>query len=247
MRNRAVVVENETHSRARLRRLLDALPADVEVVGEAADGPSAVEEIHARRPDLVFLDIDLPGFNGFEVLRRLEKQPFVIFTTAFDQHALDAFKTHAVDYLLKPIDAAALARTFEKLRNMGLPKPELPLALQELIDSSSSRYVTRLSCRVGDRIILLKLGEIMYFQADNKYTSVFTASNDYLIDTPLVELEGRLNPKDFVRIHRSTLVNVAWIAEIQRSFDGKLKVVLKDAAATELWASRGYADNLKRL
>jgi DNA-binding LytR/AlgR family response regulator len=141
MRNRAVVVENETHSRARLRRLLDALPADVEVVGEAADGPSAVEEIHARRPDLVFLDIDLPGFNGFEVLRRLEKQPFVIFTTAFDQHALDAFKTHAVDYLLKPIDAAALARTFEKLRNMGLPKPELPLALQELIDSSSSRYV----------------------------------------------------------------------------------------------------------
>lgn len=247
MKNRAVVVENEEHSRARLKRLLAGFPEDIEVVGEAADGPSAVEEIRTRRPDLVFLDIDLPGFNGFEVLRNLDKQPAVIFTTAFDQHALDAFRTHAVDYLLKPIDATALARTFEKLRDMGFRKPELPLALQELLESSNSRYVTRLSCRVGDRIILLKLGEIMYFQADSKYTSVFTASNDYLIDTPLVELETKLNPKDFLRIHRSTLVNVSWIAEIQRSYDGKLKVVLRDAAATELWASRGYADNLKRL
>ncbi len=246
MKNRAVLVENEAHSLARLRRLLAGFAGDVEVVGEASDGPSAVEEICALRPDLVFLDIDLPGFNGFEVLRRLDKQPIVIFTTAFDQHALDAFKTHAVDYLLKPIDAAALGRTFEKLRSMGFRQPELPEALQELLDSSS-RYLTRLSCKVGDRIILLKLGEILYFQADAKYTSVFTASNDYLIDTPLVELEGRLNPKDFVRIHRSTLVNVSWIAEIQRGYDGKMKVVLKNAAATELWASRGYADNLKRL
>jgi len=221
-------------------------PADVQVVGEAVDGPSALKEIREHRPDLVFLDIDLPGFNGFEVLRKLDRQPIVIFTTAFDQHALDAFKTRAVDYLLKPIDADALARTFEKLRDMGFHQPGLPEALQELIDSSS-RYLARLSCKVGDRTILLKIGEVLYFQSDSKYTSVYTASNDYIIDTPLIELEGRLNPKDFIRIHRSTLVNVAWIAEIQRSYDGKLKVVLKDAAATELWASRSYADNLKRL
>jgi two-component system LytT family response regulator len=247
MKYRAVLVENEEHSLARLRRLLAGFAADVEIVGEAMDGPSAVEEIRTHAPDLVFLDIDLPGLNGFQVLQKLDRQPMVIFTTAFDQHALDAFKTRAVDYLLKPIDTSALARTFEKLRDMGFRQQGLPEVLQDLIDSSSSRYLTRLSCKVGDRIILLKLGEILYFQADSKYTSVFTASNDYLIDTPLVELEGRLSPREFIRIHRSTLVNVAWIAEIQRSYDGKLKVVLKDPKATELWASRTYADNLKRL
>src|SRR6266545_829777 len=221
MKYRAVLVENEAYSLARLRRLLAGFEDTVEVVGEATDGQSAVDTIIALAPDLVFLDIDLPGLNGFQVLEKLERQPMVIFTTAFDQHALDAFKTRAVDYLLKPIDAAALERTFAKLRDMGFHRPELPEALQALLDSSASRYLTRLSCKVGDRIVLLKLGEILYIQADSKYTSVYTASNDYLIDTPIVELESRLNPNDFVRIHRATVVNVAWIAEIQRSYDGK--------------------------
>ena len=247
MKHRAVVVENEQHSLTRLRRLLADFPGDVEVVGEAMDGPSAVAMISSQRPDLVFLDIDLPGFNGFEVLEQLDYQPAVIFTTAFNQHALDAFKTHAVDYLLKPIEVAAVRRALEKLRAMGFNHAQFSRALQQLLDAASSRYLTRLSCKVGDRTILLKTGEVLYFQADNKYTSVHTLSNEYLIDTPLVELEGKLNPNDFVRIHRATLVNVSWIAEIRRSYDGKLKVLLKDAKGTELSASRMYADNLKNL
>lgn len=244
---RCVLVENEPPSLSRLRRLLIAFPDDVEVVGEAMDGPSAVQTIRANRPDLVFLDIDLPGFNGFQVLERLDLQPAVIFTTAFNEHALQAFRTYAVDYLLKPIETDAIKRSIEKLRVMGFNQAQFSEALERLLEISGADYLTRVSCKVGDRTILVKTGEILYFQADNKYTALHTVVNEFLIDTPLVELEAKLNPKDFIRIHRSILVNLSWIAEIRRTFDGKLSVVLKDAKGTQLVASRHYADNIKNL
>ena len=247
MKLRAVLVENEEHSLSRLRRLLLGFPQDIEVIGEAADGPSAVLVIRAQVPDIVFLDIDLPGFNGFRVLEELEQQPIVIFTTAFNQHALDAFKTHAVDYLLKPIDAEAVGRALAKLRAMGFNHGQFTRALEQLLDSASSRYLTRLACKEGDRTVLVKIGEILYFQADNKYTSVHTISREFLIDTPLIDLERKVNPKDFIRIHRATLVNISWIAEIRRSYDAKMTVLLKDVKGKELAVSRMYADNLKNI
>jgi two-component system, LytTR family, response regulator len=244
---RSVVVENEEHSRTRLRRLLTDFNREVEIVGEAADGPSAVAIVRSSKPELLFLDIDLPGFNGFQVLEQLDYQPAVIFTTAFNEHALRAFDTFAIDYLLKPIDAEALERALGKLRAMGFNHTQFSRALEQLVETSQSRYLSRVSCRVGDRTVLVKIGEVLYFQADHKYTSVQVASGEYLIDVPLVELEQRLNPRDFVRIHRSTLVNVAWISEIRRAYDGRLRVVLCDAKNTELVASRSYADNLRSL
>ena len=247
MKYRAVLVEDEEHSLSRLRRLLQGFPQDVEIVGEAIDGLSAVETIRAHAPDLVFMDIDLPGLNAFEVLGKLDRQPAVVFTTAFNQHALDAFKAYAVDYLLKPVEASSIGRALEKFRAMGFSGAQVSRALERLLDSPASHYLTRLSCKVGDRTYLLKTGEIMYFRADHKYTSVFTAARDLLIDTSLVDLERRLNPSDFVRIHRSVLVNAVWIAEIRRSYDGKVSVLLKDPKGTELSASRMYADNLRSL
>lgn len=244
---RSVIVENEEHSRTRLRRLLSELEREVEIVGEAADGPSAVETIRSSKPDVLFLDIDLPGCNGFQVLEQLDYQPAVIFTTAFNEHALRAFDTFAIDYLLKPIDSEALARALGKLRAMGFNQTQFSRALEQLVESNASRYLSRVSCRVGDRTVLVKIAEVLYFQADHKYTSVHVASGEYLIDVPLIELEGRLSPRDFMRIHRSTLVNVAWISEIRRSYDGRLRVVLCDSKHTELVASRSYADNLRSL
>jgi len=244
---RSVIIENEEHSRARLRRLLSAFEPGLEIIGEAADGPSAVEVVRRSNPDLLFLDIDLPGFNGFQVLEALENQPAVIFTTAFNEHALRAFDAFAIDYLLKPIEADAVARALGKLRALGFNHAQLSSALEQLLETSGTRYLSRVSCRVGDRTVLVKIGEVLFFQSDNKYTSVHVASGEYLIDTPLVELEQRLNPREFVRIHRSTLVNVAWIAEIRRSYDGRLRVLLRDAKNTELVASRSYADNLRNL
>jgi two-component system LytT family response regulator len=247
MKLRAVLVENEEHSLSRLRRLLLGFPQDVEVIGEAADGPSAVAVIRSQAPDIVFLDIDLPGFNGFRVLEELDQQPIVIFTTAFNQHALDAFKTHAVDYLLKPIDAEAVGRALTKLRAMGFNQGKFTRAIEQLLDTVGSHYPTRLACKEGDRTVLVKIGEILYFQADNKYTSVHTISREFLIDTPLIDLERKVNPKDFIRIHRATLVNLSWIAEIRRSYDGKMTVLLKDVKGKELAVSRMYADNLKNI
>ena len=244
---RSVIIENEEHSRARLRRLLSAFEPGLEIIGEAADGPSAVEVVRRSNPDLLFLDIDLPGFNGFQVLEALENQPAVIFTTAFNEHALRAFDAFAIDYLLKPIEADAVARALGKLRALGFNHAQLSSALEQLLETSGTRYLSRVSCRVGDRTVLVKIGEVLFFQSDNKYTSVHVASGEYLIDTPLVELEQRLNPREFVRIHRSTLVNVAWIAEIRRSYDGRLRVLLRDSKNTELVASRSYADNLRNL
>jgi two-component system LytT family response regulator len=247
MRYRSFLVENEEHSLARLKRILAELPQEVEIVGEAMDGPTAVQKIRELNPDLLFLDIDLPGLNGFQVLDALPRQPAVIFTTAFNQHALDAFKTHAVDYLLKPIEPLAVARALAKMRALGVAPPGSAQALQQVIDQFGSRYLTRLTCRLGDRTFLVKIGEVLYLQADHKYTAVHTSQRELLIETPLVELEGRLNPRDFVRVHRSTLVNAAWISEIRRSFDGKTRVVLSDPKATELLVSRLYADNLRNL
>jgi two-component system LytT family response regulator len=247
MKLQAVLVENEEHSMSRLRRLLQGFPQDIEVVGEAVDGPSAVEVIGAHKPDLVFLDIDLPGFNGFRVLEELEQQPNVIFTTAFNQHALDAFKTHAIDYLLKPIDAEAVGRALTKARTMGVNNGHVARVMEQLLDTLGSRYLSRIACKEGDSTVLVKIGEVLYFQADNKYTAVHTASREFLIDTPLVDLARKLNPNDFLRIHRSTLVNVSWIDEIRRSFDSRMMVVLKDPKGTELPVSRMYADNLRNI
>lgn len=248
MKSRAVLVENEELSLARLRRLFSAFPDRIEIVGEATDGFSAVEVIRETAPDVVVLDIDLPGLNGFEVLDRLERQPAVIFTTAFHQHALDAFKTFAVDYLLKPIDADAVEKALSKLEAMGFhSNNQLSRVLERLLPQPSPRYLSRFPCKVGDRTVLLRVDEILYFRSDNKYTSVYTVDRDFLVDTPLVELERKLDPHEFIRIHRSTLVNLSWIDEIRRSNDGRLRIFLKDFKRTELAASRMYADNLRSL
>jgi two-component system LytT family response regulator len=247
MTYRCVLVENEEPSLSRLRRLLREHPGEVQIVGEAMDGPSAVETIHEVRPDLLFLDIDLPGFNGFEVLDRIDLQPAVIFTTAFNDYALKAFRTFAIDYLLKPIDSEGVGRALGKLQAMGFNHTQLALALKQLVDGSKARHLTRVPCRVGDRTVLVKVEDVLYFQADNKYTAVWTTTNEYLIDTPIVELVRKLDPDEFIQIHRGTLVNVGWVAETHRTAEGKQTVVLRDTKATELSVGRHYADNLKCL
>ena len=245
MRYRAVIVEDEEHSRRRLLRLLGDFPGDIEIVGEADNGLTAVDVIRATSPDLLFLDINLPGLDGFQLLGNLERQPAVIFTTASNQHALDAFKAYAVDYLLKPIDGDALGRAVEKLRTMGFNHGSFAKSFAQMAVHLGAPYLIRIICKVGDRLIIVKTSEVHYFQADNKYTSVYTSGKKYVIDSPLVELEQKLDPKDFIRIHRSTIVNVPWIAEIRKGLEGRMKVVILDPRGTELPVSRMYADNLK--
>jgi two-component system LytT family response regulator len=238
MKCRAVLIENDEEALVHLRGLLRPLSARVEVVGEALLGPAAVEAIHACRPDMIFLTIDGRGLDAFELLARLEHRPAVIFMTERNRSGRGAFETYKVHYLQRPIELSSVESLLDGAAPGGDGPPSFP---------TIGRYLSRLPCRVGDRTILLDVGEISYFQSSNKYTSVYAKDRDFLVDTPLVDLEKRLNPREFVRIHRATLVNVAWIEELRRLEDGRFRVRLKDPKRTELQSSRMYAENLRSL
>jgi two-component system, LytTR family, response regulator len=257
MKYRTLIVEDEKNARDRLRSLLKGWEELVEVIGEADNGPEAIRKIKEMNPDLVFLDIRLPGFDGFDVIQNLEKQPIIIFTTAYDEHALEAFATDAIGYILKPVSHEDIGKVLKKL--MSLEKKVIDKSLQAerekrneesvlslVRELLSPQYQNIISCKVGDKFQFIKTPEILYFKSDNKSTFVFTSSGKkFIVDAPLVELEKRVNPKEFIRIRRGTIVNLSWISEVRRAYNGRLKVVLMDKPGTELEASRGYVDTLK--
>ncbi len=241
---RTVLVEDEPASRDRLRRLLAQHAPEVAIVAEADNGPAAVEIIREYEPDLVLLDVSLPGLDGFEVLGALSTRPAVIFTTAHDEHAVRAFRASAVDYLLKPIDAEQLASALAKVTTRESKKP--PQGWTELLNAlrtNRDRELKRVACRVGDSTVFVPLEEVQYFRADQGYTLVKSGAKELLIDTPLADLETRLNSTDFLRVHRNTLVNMNQVSSLRRLPDGRMKIVLKDGS--ELSSSRRYADNLR--
>lgn len=240
-----VIVEDEEPSRNRLKRLLAVHRDTINIVAEADNGIDAAAVISELRPRLLFLDIQLPGIDGMKVLEKLPYKPAVIFTSAYHEYALDAFKAVAIDYLLKPIDAAMLEKAIEKLKLVGFRQESITEKLEYLLSATQNGSQTnRIPLRVGDRIDLVNFEDILYFQADNKYTRVKTTSKEYVIDMTLLELEQKLNPVKFVRIHRGSIVNLDWVAELHKWFGGRLKVRLRDDEATELLASRTYAANL---
>ena len=239
-----VIVEDEEPSRNRLKRLLESFKESIKVIGEADNGIEAVRIVSELQPRLLFLDIQLPGIDGLKVLEKLPYQPAVIFTSAYDRYALKAFQAIAIDYLLKPIDAEMLEKAINKLKKVGFQQESIAEKIEYLLHTSQSAPQKRIPLRVGDRIDLVDPDDILYFQSDNKYTKVKTSTKEYVIDTTLLELEQKLNPKKFVRIHRSTIVNLDWIAELHKWFGGRLKVCLRDNPSIELIASRSYAAKL---
>lgn len=239
-----VIVEDEEPSRRRLRRLLLSFADTIKVVGEADDGLTAIETISTLRPQLLFLDIQLPGIDGLKVLEKLTYQPAVIFTSAYHQYALEAFQAIAIDYLLKPIDAAMLEKAINKLKMVGFNQGSLAEKLKHLLQTAQSTQQSRIPLRVGDRIDLVAPDDIVYFQSDNKYTKVKTRTKEYVIDTTLGELEQKLDQKKFIRIHRSAIVNMDWVIALHKWFGGRLKIDLRDHPQVELIASRSYAAKL---
>ncbi len=241
---RSVIVEDEPVSLNRLRRLLSKHVEEVTVVGEAQDGSSAVELIDHLKPDVVFLDVSLPGLNGFQVLEAVSFPVAVVFTTAGDEHAVRAFRASAMDYLLKPVDpdhlATALSRVAGAKRSSS--RPPNPQVAQEPA-ALLKKPLKRLSCRVGNTTVFVNLRDVQYFRSDHGYTTVRCLQNEYLIDTPLVELELRLDPEEFVRVHRSTLINLNHVKQLHPLINGRMQITLNDG--TEVESSRRYTDNLK--
>jgi two-component system LytT family response regulator len=245
---RTLIVDDEPLARQRLRRLLDA-DADIAVVGESGDGEQAVADLRALRPDLVFLDVQMPVLDGFGVLQALNDTPLpvVVFVTAHDRYALKAFEVHALDYLLKPFDKARFAVALERAKTQVRQGSAAALSerFQELLRSAGDRrhVPERLMVKSGGRIYFVRIDDIDWIEAAGNYVRLHVGTEAHLLRDSLTALEAKLDPRRFVRIHRSTIVNLERIRELQPAFHGDYVIILQDG--TELALSRGCRDKLE--
>lgn len=249
---RVLIVDDEPAARRGLRLQLESLPG-CECVGECADADTAVAAVRAQRPDLLLLDVQMPGRDGFSVLAELspEERPGVIFVTAHDEFALRAFEVNAVDYLLKPCSderfAAALARARQERRNGGPVDDRLRALLDQLGRGGAGRSPAgeRIVFRSGGEIYFLRAEEIDWIEAEGDYVKFHAAGKHHLLRETMTALERRLDPARFVRIHRSTIVNLDRVKKLTPAFAGEYLVVLGDG--TKLKLSRGYQERLQQL
>jgi two-component system LytT family response regulator len=245
---RTLIVDDEPLARHRLRALLDGDP-DIAIVGESGDGQQAVADMQELRPDLLFLDVQMPVLDGFEVLEALtgEPMPVVIFVTAYDRYAVKAFEVHALDYLLKPFDkdrfAAALQRAKDHVRRAE--SANLEARLRKLLQTVPNRpgVSDRLVVKSGGRIYFVRTDDIDWIEAAGNYVRLHVGKEEHLLRQSLSALESKLDASRFVRIHRSTIVNVERIRELQPAFHGDYVIILHDD--TELALSRSCRDKLE--
>jgi len=243
MKVTAFIADDEPVARAGLRGMLRAFEW-VEVVGEAGDGASAVNGIRALEPELVFLDVQMPGMLGTDVFRRIEHRPFVLFTTAYSEHAVTAFELGAVDYLLKPFGPARLAAAMERVR-AALGEPAAHPALERLGAAIGRGPISRLFVRSGLALVPLAVERVAWFAADGDYVVAHAERSRHLLHLSLARLEARLDPRRFLRIHRAHLVNLDHVRAFRRGGRGQLVAEMADG--TRLPVSRSRAQELRHL
>jgi two-component system, LytTR family, response regulator len=247
---RTLIVDDEPLARRRVRELLEK-EADVEIVGEAQDGPTAVSQVRELTPDLLFLDVQMPELDGFGVLEQVghRRIPALVFVTAYDRFALRAFEAHALDYLLKPYDdqrfAAAVQRVRDQLRNRSAD--ELERRVRDLLADvrGGASHLERLAVQSGSRSVLVPVHEIGWFEAEGKYVRLHVGERSYLLRDSMRRLESVLDPRQFLRVHRSIIVNVERIHEVETFFRGEYILFLRDG--TQLRSGRSYRRALQRL
>lgn len=245
---RVLIVDDELLAREMLREMLQG-DEQVTIVGESTNGREAVESIRTTNPDLLFLDVQMPELGGFEVLEALGKDriPHIIFVTAFDHYAVRAFEVHALDYLLKPFDQERFDVAWERAkahvlreRNGGVDQRIITL-LEEL--KAGSKYLERLVIKSGGRIYFLETNDIDWIEAEGNYVSVHSGKKSHLLRETISSLESQLDPRKFVRIHRSSIVRLDRIQELQPWFHGEYRVILQ--SGTQLTLSRNYREKLQ--
>ena len=240
MNIRALIIEDEPLA----RQIIRDFAAEIEwlkIVGEAADGKTAIDLIETLQPELVFLDVQMPEISGLEVLNRVKHQPAVIFTTAFDQYAIDAFEREAFDYLLKPFGRVRFHNSLERVRRRLIEPQQND---NQILPKPRKQLLTRMFVRSGNRIVPLKIDEIARFEADDDYVKVIAGNRSFLISQTLAELETRLDASRFCRVHRSHLINLEFIEKVE-SQDRRLLIILKDK--TEILASRSGSQIMRQL
>lgn len=247
---RVLLVDDEPLAREMLREMLQGDP-DVEIIGESCNGREALKAIRAQSPDLIFLDVQMPEVGGFEVLSNLSKEkiPYVVFVTAYDQYAVRAFEVQALDYLLKPFDQERFDASWQHAKtqirrdqNNGGGMDQRIIALLEELKSGKN-YLERLVIKATGRIYFLETREIDWIEAEGNYVSVHSGKKTHLLRETISSLESQLDPKKFVRIHRSSIVRLDFIQELQPWFHGEYRVILQDG--TQLTLSRNHRDKLQ--
>lgn len=240
----ALIADDEAPMREQLKTRLKQVWPELEIVAEAGNGIAAIEQAEIHKPDIIFLDIRMPGKSGIEAARQLSQQAQVVFVTAYDEYAIEAFKQGAMDYLLKPVDAERLRTTCERLQdrlsktnissNINSPvtnnADQIEAMLKQIMQHSQAGkpdYLRWIQASVGSTLRMISTKEVLFFRSDEKYTRVQTEHAEFLIRKSLKELEDELDPDEFWRIHRSTIVKVDAISEVTRDFRGRQLVQLK--------------------
>lgn len=253
---RTLLIDDETLAISRLRRLLTKYPDTFEIVGEALNGAEGLTLVEAERPDVIFLDIEMPLLNGFEMLARLNAMPIVVFATAFDQYAIRAFEENSIDYLLKPIEADRLDRTVRKIRALversgtgqspASPSPTDNL-MRLLAQMQPRKEIYSISVKTGDKIKLIPLSDIAFFEAEDKYVFLATMDGQKFLTTYTLTTLAEKLPDMFVRVSRSTTVNRHKIAEVHRHFDGKFILSMTDKKGTRVTTGSTYSETIRQL
>ncbi|HEX6317019.1 MAG TPA: LytTR family DNA-binding domain-containing protein [Gemmatimonadaceae bacterium] len=243
MKVTTLVVDDEPVARAGLKAMLSAFDW-LEVIGEAADGQAAARAIETLKPELVFLDVQMPGLLGTDVLRQVTHRPFVIFTTAYSQHAVTAFEIGAVDYLLKPFAAPRLTAALERVRS-AIGEPSTIDAVERLSGALGGGPITRLFVRVGNATVPLPVDGVSWLEADGDYVVAHTGGSRHLLHLSLSSLVARLDPRRFAQVHRAHVVNLDHVRAFKRDARGNVEAELNDGTCVPV--SRARAQELRSL
>lgn len=242
---KTIIIDDEELGRRIIREYLNSHP-EVKILAECQDAFQALEAIEKYHPDLIFLDVQMPEINGFELLEILEKIPFVIFSTAYDQYALKAFEVNAIDYLLKPFNQKRFDIAIERVKKLIEQKKDDAEKIKNLLKHyhSKNKYMDKILVKQSGKIVILNVDELQWIEAMGDYVNLHTAKGSYLASKSMSFLETRLDPERFVRVHRSSIVNLGAIKEIVHWSKDRLKVNLKDG--NQIIISRTGAKRLKK-
>jgi two-component system LytT family response regulator len=243
-----LIIDDEVLARDRLRRLLGSFGNVFKIIGEASDGDQARDMIESLKPDIIFLDVQMPGKNVFTMLSEIRHKPFVVFCTAYDHYALDAFNTHSVDYLIKPVEEERLLRTVEKLDKITERSSDASLqsVLEAIKKMEPHATMTSITHKAGDRTLFVKLEQIVFFRAEDKYVNFFNAEGkQYMTDQSLKILEEKL-PMNFVRVSKSVILNKDFVNEVHKYFRGKVLFIMFDINKTRINSGSAYSGIIKQ-
>ncbi len=241
-----LIIDDEAPARTGLKNLLNQFPETFQVIGVAKNGIEAQKKIEKLNPEIIFLDVEMPGCSGFELLEKLSSMPIVVFCTAYDQYALEAFETNSIDYLVKPVKLERIEKTVQKLNSFHKNKnsDEILTILKQITTKKEDKKMTSITVKKDSKLIFIKLNDVSFFEADNNYTFINTDLGNYLSTESISNLELKL-PNNFIRIHRSIIINKDHIQDIQKYFNSRYIFNLNNKKKSSITSGRSFNEKIK--